>query len=90
MSLIVAVFAALWAVVSLISGDMADFGICFVVAVAAFVIWTGRNKDDNGSGENKKSQSRKTGKMSDDDKWLEENSWVWSDPNYNGRKNGKK
>lgn len=29
-------------------------------------------------------------KMSDDDKWLEENSWVWSDPNYNGKRNRKK
>lgn len=28
--------------------------------------------------------------MSDDDKWLEENSWVWSDPNYNGKRNRKK
>ena len=42
------------------------------------------------TGGNKSNSNSTHHKMSDDDKWLEENSWVWSDPNYNGKRNRKK
>lgn len=88
MSLLIAIVAFIFMMVNLLIGDFGKFGAWFVIAVVAFVVWTSSDKE----GAQKIDSSKKNSyhKMSDDDKWLEENSWVWSDPNYNGKRNRRK
>lgn len=67
--------------------DLVIFSLCG--AVWCFYCACDEKKKKK-TGGNKNNSNFTHHKMSDDDKWLEENSWVWSDPNYNGKRNRRK